>query len=277
MRRMLAAMMALAMLSIAAPARAGVVDVYQRLAERDLAPAPLVPTKVPPALRPIDRTVSGGTTRGGRGYSLRFVETGPEAVMVVSGGEFRTLRALRKDHRRLGFARQRRTRVRGHRGYLLTRRGEPVSRVIAWVERGVVYAVGSGTPRTISLASLRATAAGLDRLERDWIGASADPDSSSEAFAVTTARTISIDVSYEASCSFPGSTEPTLRVGQAGVILHRRQGNRFGFAVEAPWTGTVTGTIAPAAITLTVQATGRFEGSACDTGPLTLTLDRRVR
>ena len=37
------------------------------------------------------------------------------------------------------------------------------------------------------------------------------------------------------------------------------------------------GQSSPTAITLTVQATGMFEGSACDTGPLTIRFDRRVR
>ncbi len=115
--------------------------------------------------------------------------------MVVSGGEYRSLRALLRDHRRLGFGAPGRTRVRGRPGRLLTRRLGPTSRTLAWVEGGVVYSVGSGTPRKASLAQLRATAHRLDRLERDWIGGAGDPENSSEAFAVTTARTVSVDVS----------------------------------------------------------------------------------
>jgi hypothetical protein len=76
---------------------------------------------------------------------------------------------------------------------------------------------------------------------------------------------------------------PTIRVGQAGVTLLARNGNDFAFDVAehrrgsdgVEWTGTVTGTIAPAGITLQVQATGVSGGDVCDTGPLTLTLDRR--
>lgn len=281
----IAASIALAGLSVPAAARADVLDTYQRLGARGLSPAPLVPTAVPPSVSPIDRTIGAGTTRGGRGYSIRIVHygrNGPDAVVVVTGGEFRSMRALLRDHRRLGFRAPRTTRVRGHRGYLLSRRLGPLTRTLAWVERGVVYSVGSGTPRKVSLAQLRSTARGLDRLDRDWIGASSDPDSSSEAFAVTTEHTVSVAVTFEASCAAPGSSAGTLRAGQAAVTLMRRQGNGFAFDIAehrrgaGAWTGTVTGTISPTAITLDVRATGTIEGETCDSGPLSLTLDRRL-
>jgi hypothetical protein len=267
-------------LSLPATAGADVLDAYQRVAARGLTPAPLVPTAVPPALAPIDRTITMGTTRGGRGYSLRIVHydrNGPDAIIVVTGGEFRSMRAFLRDHRqRLGF-RARRTRIRGHRGYLLTRRLGPLQRTLAWVERGVVYSIGSGTPRKVSLAHLRSTARGLDRLGRDWIGGSGNPDSSSYGFAVTTARTITVSVAFEANCGSAGS----IRAGQAKVTLMRRQGNSFAFDIadhrvgSDPWAGTVTGTISPSAVTLDVRATGTIDGEACDSGPLSLTLDQR--
>ncbi|MGZ8634625.1 MAG: hypothetical protein ACXWZZ_12350 [Solirubrobacteraceae bacterium] len=212
---------------------------------------------------------------------MHYGPNGPDAIVVVNGGEFRSMRALLSDHRRLGF-RPRAARIRGHRGYLLTRRLGPVSRTLAWVEGGTVYTIGSGTPRKVSLAQLRSTARGLDRLGGAWIGASADPDNSSEAFAVTTARTVSVNVSFEASCAPPGSSAATLRVGQAGVTLLRRRGNGFAFDIaahrrdSAPWAGTVTGTISPTAITLQVRATGTIEGDVCDSGPLVLTLPHQA-
>ena len=275
---------ALLVLLVPAPAGADVLDTYQRLAARELTPAPLVPTKVPPALSPIDRTIAPGPTRGGRGYMIRLVHegpSGPDAIIVVTGGEFRSMRALLRDHRRSGFAR-RATRVRGRRGHLLTRRLGPVTRVLAWVEGGVVHTVSSGTPRKVSLAHLRSTARDLDRLERDWIGSSSDPNSSSEAFAVTTERTVTVSVTFEANCAPPGSSASTARVGQAAVTLMRRDGNRFSFSIAAhrkgsdPWEGTVTGTISPTAITLELRATGTIDGDVCDSGPVTLTLDRRL-
>jgi hypothetical protein len=289
MRRPLVAALsvALAGLSLAAPARASVIDVYQRLAARDVSPAPLVPTTVPTALRPADRTIDTGTTRGGRGYSIRITHygaAGPDAIIVVTGGEFRSLRALLRDHRRAGFRSRRPMRIRGHRGYLLTRRLGPLNRSLVWVERGVVYSVGSGTPKKVSLAALRSTARGLDRLERDWFGSSSDPDSGAGAFAVTTRRTVSVSLDFEATCAPPGSTATLVRAGSAGVTLVRRQGNRFSFAIDGnvrgssePWSGTVTGTISPAAITLEYRVTGTIEGDACDSGPQTITLDRRAQ
>jgi hypothetical protein len=57
----------IAALSMPAPARAGVLDAYQRLAARQLSPAPLVPTSVPPSVSPVDRTIQNGTTRRARG------------------------------------------------------------------------------------------------------------------------------------------------------------------------------------------------------------------
>jgi hypothetical protein len=284
-RTVTAVSIALAALACAAPARADVLDTYQRLAERGLEPAPLVPTTVPPILTPIDRWIDTAPTRGARGYSVRLAHynrSGPDAIVVLTGGEFRSVRAFIRDQRRLGFKRTRSLRIRGHRGSLLTRRLGPLSRTVVWSEGGVVYTIGSGTPRKISLAHLRSIARGLDRLGREWIGSSSDPDSSSGAFAFTTARTISVRVEFQASCTFPGSSEPTARVGQAQVTLMRRQGNSFAFDVgdnrigTDPWDGTVTGTISATAVTLNVRATGTIAGEACDTGPQTLVLDRRA-
>src|SRR5688500_15884122 len=96
MRHWLAAVpIALVALS-AVPATAGadVLDTYQELASRRLTPAPLVPTVVPPSLRPYDRTAGLSSTRGGRGYSLRMLREGRNAVLVVTGGEFKSMRSL---------------------------------------------------------------------------------------------------------------------------------------------------------------------------------------
>ena len=84
---------ALAGLSLPGPAHASVFDTYQRLAARGLSPAPLVPTTVPSTLAPADRTIGPGTTRGRRGYAIRIVHVGPagpDAVIALAGGEFRS-------------------------------------------------------------------------------------------------------------------------------------------------------------------------------------------
>lgn len=278
-------MTALLLLSVPAVADADLLDTYQRLAARRLSPAPLVPTAIPAAFRPIERSPEPGTTIGGRGYAVRLVHqgpAGPDAVIEVSGGEFRTMKALLRERRRQGYASRRRTRVRGQRGYVLTRRLGRLTRDLAWVERGVVYSLGSGTPRKVSLRDLRSTAAGLDRLERDYFGGAADPDNSSDAVAVTTKETVTATVNFEAQCAAPGSTAASVRVGTAEVALLRRAGDAFSFDIAGhrrgaePWTGTVTGTISPAAITLDVRATATIEGELCDTGALSLTLDGRA-
>lgn len=280
------ALAVLALLGVPPAANADLLDTYQQIAERRLSPAPLVPSTIPRVFAPIERSPEPGSTIGGRGYAVRLVHqgpAGPDAVIEVSGGEFRTMRALLRERRRQGYSSQRRTRVRGHRGYLLKRPLGIKSRDLAWVEGGVVYSLGSGTPRKVSVRALRSTAAGLDRLERDYFGGSADPDSSSGASAVTTRRTVTTRVEFEAQCVAPGSTEPTVRAGSAEVALLRRQGNSFSFDIathrtsDEPWSGTVTGTISPDAITMEVRASATIEGEACDTGALMLTLDQRGR
>jgi hypothetical protein len=274
MRRLaVPALTAVALLGVPALAEASFLDAYQRLAERRISPAPLVPTKIPKAFRPIDRSPELGTTIGGRGYAVRLVHQGPlgpDAVIEVSGGEFRSIRALWRERRREGYSSRTRTRVRGKRGYLLKRRLGTRTRELAWVEGGKVYTAGSGTPRKVSLKALRSTVAGLDRLERDYFGGAADPDNSSNATAVTTEKTVTAMVEFEAQCV------SGVRVGSAEVLFLRRQGDALSFAIASgPWTGTVNGTITPDAITLDIHATGTVEGEACDTGALSLTLDQR--
>jgi hypothetical protein len=171
--------------------------------------------------------------------------------------------------------------VRGRRGYLLTRRLGPVSRALVWVEGGVVYWMASGTPKKVSLAQLKATANNLDRLEKGWFGSSSDPESSAEAFAVTTARTATVDVVFTTTCATPGSPYTYGRSGSARVTLLRRTGNTFTFDIAKhrtddaiPWTGTVSGTVSETGITVTYRAMGTIEGDSCDSGPATLTLDQ---
>ena len=170
--------------------------------------------------------------------------------------------------------------MRGHRGYLLTRHLGPTQWLLVWVEDRRVYTLGTGTPRRVSLEQLRATAAGLDHLGRDYMGTPADPENSSEGHAVTTDRAVTAYVVWEARCVVPGGTATEIRVGQARVTMLRRQGNAFTFDIAqhrvgtAPWSGTVSGTISSTAIALTIQATGSIDGLACDTGVISFPLDR---
>ena len=57
-RTLIASSVVLAGLLAPAAACASVVDAYQRLAARNVTPAPLVPTTVPSTLAPADRTIT---------------------------------------------------------------------------------------------------------------------------------------------------------------------------------------------------------------------------
>ena len=260
--------------------RADVLTVYGDLAERRLSPAPLVPTTVPPSLAPIDRTITPGSSRRRSGYALRLGGDGSDAIIVLERGAYKTISAaLRENTRRLGFKAQR-TRVRGRPGYLLTRRLGPTQRTLLWVEDGRVYTLATGTPRKVSLKQLRATATGLDHLGRWYIGA-ADPATSTEGNAVTTERTVSVQATWEAQCVAPDGSPQGVRVGSAKVTLLPHKANAFAFDI-APnqvdtdaWSGNVSGTIAPAAITLNIRATGSFDGLLCDSGPLSFAIPAR--
>jgi hypothetical protein len=89
-----------------------------------------------------------------------------------------------------------------------------------------------------------------------------------------------VRVTWVAQCRPPGSSDPNNRAGDAQAILMRRRGNAFSFDIAAnrvnaePWTGTVSGTVARSGVTLNVRAGGTIDGENCDSGPLTLTLER---
>ena len=280
----LAVSLPLALAGLCEPAAADSLrDVYSRLAARDLKPAPLVPTTIPRTLKPIEGAFEELPVRRRGAYGLRITHVGrggTDGVIAMSGGDFKNTRAALREHRRLGYGAPRRTRVHGRRGYLLTRRLGPISRALVWVEGGVVYWMASSTPKKVSLAQLRATATNLDRLEKGWFGSLSD---GAEAFAVTTARTATVDIVFHATCAPPGSPYTYGRAGSARVTLLRRTGNTFTFDIAKhrtddtrPWTGTVSGTVSPTGITVTYQALGTIEGDFCDSGPVTLTLDQRL-
>ena len=214
--------------SLSAPAvcSADFLSDVQDLASRNLTPAPLVPTAVPRSLEPLDRTLTSSPSRRRSGYALRMVHyggDGPDAIIVLERDALKTVSAALRDARRLGF-KARRTSVRGHPGYLLTRHLGPTQWTLLWVEDGRIYTLGTGTPRKVSLKQLRATAAGLEHLGRGYLGTHADPENSSEGQAVTTDHTVSLRVSWEAQCVMPDGSPAGIRVGQAQVSVLRRRG-----------------------------------------------------
>jgi hypothetical protein len=274
---------AVAIVALAAPAAASadVMRIYQELSARRLSPAPLVPTTAPRSLSPLDRTADVLGSRRRSGYGIRLASTGPDAVIALQGGSFSTLKAALREETRMHGFKAKRTRVRGRSGYLLTRRSGPTERELLWSEGGRVYQLGSATPKTVSLKALRATAAGLDRLERDYVGTGGDPDLGDGAVAVTTEHTITIDVSWSAHCVLPGGLPAADHGGGAHATLLRRQGAAFSLDLATfgtgslVWAGSVSGTIGPDAIVLSMQASGTFDGATCDTGPIAYALDQR--
>lgn len=98
---------------------------------------------------------------------------------------------------------------------------------------------------------------------------------------VTTARTASLLVEWEARCEDPDGMGQGLlgNSGSATFSLLPVSGGNFTFGVAPvtgqPWTLGGTGAITPDAVTLNLRATGAPKGRPCDTGPLALNLDQR--
>jgi hypothetical protein len=274
-----------AALAVPAPAGAVVYDVFQNLAERRLSPAPLVPTTAPPLFLPLDvKMINSQSLRRG-GYAVRLVHPNPgdtpRALIRIAGGDFRSLAAGLKSEKRLGF-RARSTRVRGRRGYVLTRSLRPRIVELLWAENGVVYSVGTATTRRVSLKQLRSVAAGLDSLEREYIGSVYDQNLQTDrlsAVLISTKRTVSGHLEWTGECRAPDGSPTTPRAGSMDLTLVPRSGNAFSSPLRSlrdGWTGQVSGTVSPGAITLDLRATVNIGGDSCDTGQVSLVADKRA-
>jgi hypothetical protein len=275
----------LLLLLIVPAAHADGLDALQRLARRNLNPQPLVPTAGPPILRPLSVSVTLGPGRTKKGYGIRmlhYTSYGPDAVIALSRNDYKSVRAALRD---LTGYKAKKTRIRGKRGYVLTRHLDVTDRFLLWSEDGQVYMLGSGTPRKISLKMLRATAAGLDHLERDYIGDVYDQNTGNDfgVVIVTTQHTVSGDISFGGTCTMPNGLPGTPRAGQADFFVLPRHGNSFtvpftsDIVTPPGWNGSITGTVSPNAITVNGRVTGSFDGDACDSGPFTVTADQRAK
>jgi hypothetical protein len=268
----------------APPAGADVLNTYERLAERDLPRAPLVPTTVPEDLQPIGAALESLSTRRRSAYGLRLSrEGGPTtaAVIALVGGDYSSIAQARRDFvRRQGFT-ARATRIRGHAGLALTRR-EPRQRALVWREGGVVYWMGTGTTRTISAGELRATATGLEPLGAQFSGSGPDPDLETSAVLVTTRGTVTGEFSWASNCTAAGGNPGSPYAGSADVTLLPTSGGRFAIDLAARdtgsvrWSGTISGVVAADAVTLTIRATAAPDGLTCDTGVVQVRLTRRT-
>jgi hypothetical protein len=147
-----------------------------------------------------------------------------------------------------------------------------------------VYTLASGTPRKISLRDLLGVAAGLDRLERDYVGSVYDQETGNSfgAVLVSTAHTVTGNIEFIGTCTLPNGFAGAGHAGQADFYAVRRQGDSFSvpftseIVTPAGWSGTITGSVTPSAITVNARATGTFDGQACDTGPLSVTADQHA-
>ncbi|HYI17976.1 MAG TPA: hypothetical protein VD836_04670 [Solirubrobacteraceae bacterium] len=259
-------------IALAAPAaaRADVLYEYERLAERDLEPAPLVFTRVPGVLRPVDRYLEPLPSRRRTGYGLRLYDDSAGAVIALEAGSFEGMRGALREAGRLGL-RAVPVRVRGHRGRLLTR---PRTRVLLWREGGVVYWLGTGTADVVPVRALKRTANALERLGGAFSGTGGDPDLGTGATLVTTEGTVSAFVEWAAHCVAADGFERSDRAGSLAFTLLPLDGGTFRAAIAARgWTGTVEGTVGANAVDVTVHATTTVDGATCDTGRVTFRIE----
>ena len=269
-RRILLLALAAALLAPAS-AYGDVLSEYTDLAERELEPAPLVPTTAPRAIGGIDRAVEAFGNRRRSGYGLRLVHYGPggpDAVIAFQGGTWKGMRGGVREFTRSGLG-KRRTRVRGHAGYFFK---GPRSRVLLWREDGVVYWMGTGQPRKISVRGLRRTADGLERLGGAYAGSGEGDDYATGAVIVTTETTVTAHVDWGAPCFAADGSERAGHAGNKRVTLLPRDGAAFTSSLDGgDWTGTVSGTVRDGAVDVTVRAVRSADGETCDTGAVAFT------
>src|SRR4051794_40691005 len=89
-------------LTIAPSASAQTLGEFQRLDERNLKPAPLVPTTAPRSLRPLHQTLHVSGSRGD--YAIRINTPSSSAVIALERGVYRSLSAAIRAERKAGFA-----------------------------------------------------------------------------------------------------------------------------------------------------------------------------
>ncbi len=272
---------------LAPVAHADGFDALQRLAQRHLRPAPLVPTAAPRPLSNLGVSLTTSPVPGKRGYGLRLVHytsTGPDAIIVVERGTFGSVPKAVRAYRRDGY-RLRRTRVRGRRAFLLTRKldGRRTS-VIFWREDKSVYSIGTGTPKKVSLRGLQATAKGLDHLGSNYLGSYWAPGTNNTSFdatLVTTQHFVSGIVEWGTdNCTFNGFPSAA-HGGSATLIMLPLRSGAFSIPLNGPlaspagWNGSISGRASEPAVDLAIQGSGTFDDVACDTGPMSVSARRR--
>jgi hypothetical protein len=281
-----AAVALLAFCLLAPAAHADGFDTLQRLAKRHLRPAPLVPTTAPRPMSDLGVSLDSPFGFGKRGYGLRLVHytsSGPDAIIALERGRYRSVRAAVRVYRQ-GRYRVRRTRIRGRRAFVLTAKVSPRDSIIFWREDKSVYSIATGTPRKVSVRGLRATASGLEHLGANYLGsyfAEGSNNTSFDATLVTTQHFVSGIVEFGTdNCTFNGNPSAAHGGSATFMMLPLRSG-AFSFPLNGPlvspagWNGTISGTASPPAINLTIQGNGTFDDEVCDTGPMSVSAERR--
>lgn len=265
---------------------------YARLADAKASPAALVLPTIAAPKADERLLVDGSAERGGKQYRLRLVwaMTKPpfthRAIIFLRRGRVPTLAALRKELRFGGY-RVKPLRIRNRPGLLATRTSPGFS--LAWVEKGLVYELGTGQPRRVPLIALRQIARDLEPISQQYVGSADLPDGrNASAVGFTTATTISLAIDITGNCTAPAGAPVGLTqlAGSGQLMLAPRQGANFSAAIPSPakpnlglpgWTIAGSGAVAADAIALTVDATITAPpslyfpgGGTCATDPMSI-------
>ncbi len=290
------AIVAIALAPVAARAEVTVFEAYNDLTPR-LKPAPLVPMAFPAALTPLGevRVYEGFDAHGH--YSLQYsLEIPPKRAggratlagdLLVKNFSTKSLSKQARSGKRQFH--ESAVLVRGQKGVLLKAK-HTTTLGLLWAERGTVYELATGTPKTVSLADLQATAAGMDRLVAQLEGFT-PPETgfsarnlSVQARVMLGERSALIEAGWQAGCAeVAGSENAPSGAGQAIVTLPLSSGSVSLPATPVPtespgpgetaaWTLSAGGSLASTGGQLTEQVSGTANGRSCAVGPATFAL-----
>jgi hypothetical protein len=138
---------------------------------------------------------------------------------------------------------------RGKRGYEL--------RLAHYTSRGPDAIIASSEARTGRCAARSATIAGTATARGGRACAGASPSCSPASWAAFAAR-----------CELPRELP---RRGQQQPL----RSGAFSMPLTGGWNGSLSGTVSAPAVSVALQGSGTFDEEACDTGPMSVSADRR--
>jgi hypothetical protein len=256
---------------------------FYQLAVRNLKPAPLVPVAVPKSLSPLQDTLHHVTRRSEKSYVFRFEAENKsgdiDRRVGVEGGLWKSFNPPLTQARKLGLI-IKKDKVRKRKAYTIRSRSMH-SLQLLWKENGIIYTVSTPTDKKISLKDLKVIANGLEVLQREFIGGFYDKSGGQGAIAVTTNKSITVDIEWNAACTRPDGEFASPRGGSITTEVMPLANGGFSFSLipgvpaDNPWTLTASGTVSSGAVALNYRASGTIDGYACDTGPIAINLDGR--